>query len=1049
MTLLKYWPITDEINACIKHEAEGAHDAVLLAVHRPSPLSYKQISSGKKFNASEEVLFEYLISKDVPSGVHVVPITGASGVGKSHMVRILNARLQSLNADGKYVVIRIPKSASLRRVVELILEKLPEDEYAQVRAEFAKALTEDLDVKTAVIRFQGQLTIALSQLAKELKARVTANPRDSVLKTQLGHAANLPKFMGDPELVDHFYETVFPRFVQRAIAGKQLAEQDEFIKDFVPEDLLLPESIDLSRAARSTNLYYLGTLLSRDGEGIRDAVRLLNDNMIVDQAIRQLFNLHQSLGGMTLQEVILEIRRRLLGQGRELVIFVEDFKALTGIQDILLKVLIQEGVRDGVQELATMRSVIAVTDGYLDAEDTIATRAKREWKVESELSSQEEVLSRTKALVAAYLNAARWGFKELVRHFEANRDAGYEQSAWIAPYADHDDDDIPVLEAFGYKDGIPLFPFTEQAIEQLARVALTRNDKLIFTPRFIIDNVLRTLLLQGRPAFERGQFPPTNINAPATNAVVTQWLGALPVSQEVRERYRRIVAIWGNAPRTVAEVGYIPQEVFDAFKLDRPNIEFQKAPLQMAGSNPVHLSNIGFQNPHDPEPILDPIQTQSPVRPKPDDDSLIEELEKWVQGERLSQGVANQIRKSVAAALNDRIDWNSERSTKIPKIVPATISIPNAMGEGSIDKNPIKVAEDHTDPSGQIRSELAAVVRLYELNSGRGFYADADDDMVWVGNLADRLMPQALSIIRTEIDQRLSAALRLLQTNSQILGLVARGRTPASIAPFLFDDVENSTNLPLDCSQDFVDWYALKDLALRVRPELIQKVVSFCGSFQGDSVKTSYAIDMIRIVNLLQSEAGSIRPGELGFTTELAGVLQNQLRESAVKIKARNVLKEATSIRTTLIAEFGESFDKQEIVDEFEALADQLGECGAWSDQEIGMGKIAFKNRCKEFRAVAVREALATLLSAIEEGTEQSDAKLLNRAGRLNVNPLIVAANFVEMARSVVRVALRHAGTLERQFEGVNPGAEAAEIQADLGGLSCEFDSFATEGQTS
>ena len=1030
MSLLKYWPSSEEINACIKHEAEGAHDAVLLAAHRPSPLSYKQISSGEKFNASEEALFEYLISKDVPSGTHVVPITGASGVGKSHMVRILNARLQSLNADGKYVVIRIPKSASLRRVVELILEKLPEEAYAQVRAEFAKALTEDLDVNTAVIRFQGQLTIALAQLAKELEARVRANPRDSALRTQWGHATNLPKFMGDPELVDHFYEKVFPRFVQRAIAGKHLAEQDEFIKDFVTEDLLLPESIDLSRAARSTNLYYTGTLLSRDGEGMRDAVRLLNDNMIVDQAIRQLFNLHQSLGGMTLQEVILEIRRRLLGQKRELVIFVEDFKALTGIQDILLKVLIQEGVRDGKQEWATMRSVIAVTDGYLDEKDTIATRAKREWKVESELSSPEEVLSRTKTLVAAYLNAARWGFNELVRHFETNEDAVYEQSAWIEPYADHDDDDAPVLVAFGYKDGIPLFPFTEQAIEQLARAALTLNDKLIFTPRFIIDNVLRTLLLQGRPAFERGQFPPASINASATNAVVTQWLGALPVSQEMRERYRRIVAIWGNAPRTVAEIGYIPQEVFDAFKLDRPNIEFQKPPEP---NSPGLNLNDG--------PV--------PLPPRTDDGSLIEALEKWVQGERLSQRVADQIRKSVAAALNDRIDWNAERCTKIQNIVARTISIPNAMGEANIDKNPIKVADDHTDPNGQIRSELAAVTRQYELNSAKVFYEDSDEDMVWVGNLTDRLMPQALSLVRAEMHQRLGTSLRLLQTNSPILGLVARGRTTTSLAPFLFDDVENSTNVPLDSNQAFVDWYALRDLALRVRPELIQKVVSFCGSFQGDSIKTAYAVDMSRLVNSLQSEVGSIRPGELGFTTELAGLLQNQLRESVVKIKAKNVFKEATSIRTTLIAELGKSFDKQEIVDEFEALADQLGECGAWSDQEIGIGKVAFKNRCKEFRAVAVMEALATLSNAVDEDTEQSDALLLNHAGRLNVNPLIVAANFVEKARSIVRVASRHAGTLERQFEGVNPDAEAVEIREVLGNLTYELNTFAVAGEAS
>jgi hypothetical protein len=1030
MSLLKYWPSIEEINACIKHEAEGAHDAVLLAAHRPFPLSYKQISSGEKFNASEEALFEYLISQDVPSGSHVIPITGASGVGKSHMVRILNARLQGLNADDKYVVIRIPKSASLRKVVELILEKLPEEEYAQVRAEFAKALTEDLDVNTAVIRLQGQITIALGQLAKELEARVRANPRDTALKAQLGHATNLPKFMGDPELVDHFYETVFPRFVQRAIAGKHLSEQDEFIRDFVTEDFVLPESLDLSRAARSTNYYYVGTLLSRDGEGTREAVRLLNDNMIVDQAIRQLFNLHQSLGGMTLQEVIHEIRRRLLLQGRELVIFVEDFKALTGIQDILLKVLIQEGVRDGVQELATMRSVIAVTDGYLDEKDTIATRAKREWKVESELSSPDEVLSRTKALVAAYLNAARWGFKELVSHFVTKEETGYEHSAWIHPYADHDDDDAEILAAFGHKDGIPLFPFTEQAIEQLARAALTLNDKLIFTPRFIIDNILRTILLEGRPAFERGQFPPPSINAPATNAVVTQWLGALPVSQEMRERYRRIVAIWGNAPRTVVEVGYIPHEVFDAFKLEPPNIEFQRPP-ELPPSVP-YLK---------PDP--------SPPPTKTDDASLIESLEKWVQGERLTQRVADQIRKSVAAALNDRIDWNAERCTQIKKIESRTISIPNAMGEANIDKNPIKVAADHTDPNGQIRSELAAVTRLYELNSRIISYTDSDEDMVWVGNLTDRLMPQALTIIRAEMHQRLGAALRLLQVNSEMLGLTTRGKTPSSLAHFLFDDVEKSMNVPVSYNQTFVDWFAVKDLALRVRPELIHKVVSFCGSFQGGSVKTSYAIDMVRIANVLKSEVGSLSPREQGFTTEVASLLENQLRESVTKTKAKNALKEATSIRTTIIAEFGESFDKQEISYEFEALADQLGECGAWLEQDIGMGKVAFKNRCREFRATALQEAIATISNANDEDANMEHAHLLSRMGRLNVTPLIVAVNFVNTARLVVRVASRYADNLESKFEGINPEAEAEEIQAILGNISRELDYFAAEGDGS
>lgn len=1026
MSLLQYWPATDEINACIKHEAEGAHDAVLLAVHRPSPLSYKLISSGEKFPASEEELFNYLVTEDVPSGAHVVPITGSSGVGKSHMVRILNARLQSRNEDSRYVVIRIPKSASLRRVVKLILEKLPEDEYAQVRAEFAKALTEDLDVETAVIRFQRELDIALDRLAKELKVRVNANPRESALKEQLGHALALSKYMGDPVLVDHFRGKVFPRFVQRAIAGQHQVENEELVKDFVPDDLILPDSIDISKSAFQTNAYYTRNLLARDGEGLRAATRLLNENMIVDQAIRQLFSLHQSLGGMTLQEVILEIRRRLLAQGRELVVFVEDFKALTGIQDILLKVLIQEGVRDGIQELATMRSVIAVTDGYLDTEDTIATRAKREWKVESELSSPEEVLNRTRALVAAYLNAARWGFKELVRHFETSRGNG-GQGGWIGVYVDPDDSgDSKVLSAFGYEDGIPLFPYTESAIEQLARAALTRNNALVFTPRFIIDNVLRSLLLIGRPAFEKGQFPPPGINAPVTTAEVAQWLASLPVSAEIRERYRRIVSIWGNGPRTVSDVGYIPKEVFDAFKLDRPH--------------------VGIVDPRPPKPTPDPILNPIPSHPREEDDYLIETLEKWAQGERMPQTVANQVRKSVASLLNERIDWSAERCAKAP-IQPTQISIPNAGGEAGLAANPIKVAEEHVDQSGQIRSELAAVTRLYHLNAGKRFYEDADDDMVWVGNLADRLMPQAVTSVRAGINQKLGSAARLLHTNSQVLGLATRGRTPASLAPFLFADPGIPPKVPAGASIAFVEWRTLQEQALRVRPDLIQLVTSYCGCFQGSTGKIPYAIDMVRVANALQAESDSQGASTLDLPAELKSMLVT-MSENRVNPLARKALEEATSFRRRLIAEFGESFDKHEIADEFKTLADQLGRIGAWPAQDLGMRTADFKKLCDDFRAGAVGGALDTLANAGEEEADQRGPQLLSRMGRLDVNPLIVAAKFADVARKVVRAAERHASALEAQFEGVDPQAQAAEIQELFQNLLGELDSFSAEGES-
>ncbi|WP_430318200.1 protein DpdH [Pseudomonas nitroreducens] len=1029
MSLLNYWPADEEINLCINHEAEGAHDAVLLAVHQPSPLSYRMISSGEKLEASEDELFKYLMTKDVPSGVHVIPITGASGVGKSHMVRMLAARLQNMNEDGRYVFIRIPKSASLRRVVELILEKLPGEEYASVKAEFAKAFTEEINIVTAVIRFQGQLDIAFVELEKELYAQLKANPRNSVLKEQLGHAKALPKFMGDPELVDYFRGKVFPKIVNRAIAGQSQAEQEGQVEDFQADDFLLPDTIDITKAASTTHAYYVRTLQMREGEGRRTAARLLNESKVVDQAIRQLFSLHQSLGGMTLQEVILEIRRLLLKQERELVIFVEDFKALTGIQDTLLNVLIQEGVRDGVRELATMRSVIAVTDGYLAGQDTIATRAKREWIVESRLASEMEVFRRTKALVASYLNAARWGYRELLHHFEMNGGASDRQGAWIGPYVDHDDtSDVAVLAAFGMDGEIPLFPYTEQAIEQLARTALARNNALVFTPRFIIDNILRSILLPGRLAFERGQFPPPSISAPGANAEVSQWLSSLPVSEEVRERYRRVVAIWGNAPRTPAEIGYIPKEVFDAFKLDRPNVQFAIQPIPK--SNPTDR----------------PSQLPSAPPPESDDAPLTEALERWVQkGERLNQVVANQIRQSIASAITERIDWSAERTIKSP-IKAKQISIPNAGGEGNLDSDAIKVADDHSDPTGHLRSELAAVVRFYQLNRGKINYAGADDDLVWIGNLSDRLMPRAVALLRASMRQKLGMAVRLLSTNSRILGLMERYRTPTSLAAFLFGTPSIPQSPPEGAPAEFGEWRTLQEQALRIRPDLLQLVSSYCGSFQGTG-RTPYAMDMVRVADCLLPEGETTNLNSLDMiSTELKQALA-MMSDARVKVLVRKVLQGASNIRTKLTAELGNNFDKQEIAEELRALADQLKACAVWNMDEIGIGHLAFKNMCEEFRSGALREALSVLANSGDGEEGQNDDQLVSRIGRFDIHPLIVASRFVEAARKVVNVSEKRAKSLAEQFEGVNAQEQASGILGLFESIRNEMDALVEEGE--
>ena len=123
-TLNHYWPTAAEVDQCIRTEAETVDDAVLLAVHEPGPLRVRAANASADEAATERDLLNELMRPADDGSAVVVAITGDSGVGKSHMVRWLHAQLQRHPARQRLVIVLVPKTASLRQVVERILEPL-------------------------------------------------------------------------------------------------------------------------------------------------------------------------------------------------------------------------------------------------------------------------------------------------------------------------------------------------------------------------------------------------------------------------------------------------------------------------------------------------------------------------------------------------------------------------------------------------------------------------------------------------------------------------------------------------------------------------------------------------------------------------------------------------------------------------------------------------------------------------------------------------------------------------------------------------------------
>lgn len=1020
MKLTRYWPTSEEVDQCIKPEAEGAHDAVLLAVHQPSPLSYR-IGSAEKVPTTEDELYRYFTTPDVPMGAHVVPITGGSGVGKSHLVRLLAARLQSDDNARRFVVIRIPKSASLRRVVELILEPLPDEGYVDVKHAFKTAMA-DVDIDTATISFQANLEIALRDLAADLHQEVLANPTDQLCKQKLGHARKLPKLMADPMVVEHFRQQIFPKIVRRVVAGHQEADGMAWVEDFTAGDFDLPDTIELGKAAEPTQTYYQTVLRANGGAGMQIAADLLNGR-VVDQAMRQLFQLNETMAGMSLQDVIIEIRKLLLRDGRELVILVEDFKALTGIQDTLLHVLIQEGVRDGKRQLATMRSAIAVTDGYLAGQHTIATRAKREWIVESQLASGEEVLERTKRLVASYLNAARWGHQKLEQHYAKHGKNWSGDGAWIAPFIDGDAADSDELAAFGAVEGVSLFPFSELAIERLARMALTKGDALVFTPRFVIDHVLRNVLLLGRDAYNSGVFPPAGLVAPAASAEVAQLLAGLSVSVEQRRRYAQLITIWGDDPTTRADVGRIPPKVFTAFGLEAPSIG---APL-------ITISKTLAKEERSPPPPPQHPETSYVAE-------LKTALENWVQKEvRLEQAIANQIRVALEQAITERIDWNAERCVKFA-IGTNRISIPHAGGGGNIVKNDaIRLALDQRDPDGQLRTDLVALMRFDYFKKKKTDYDEIDDDLARIGNLVNSLMPQALAIVRDRVKVQLQSACKLLATNSRVLGLLERGRTPATLATFLFSQPQLGGPPAANADPSIIEWRAMQENAFSIRGKLRDLLLERCGCFQGSGGMAN-GVDIVRIVEHFPADEDKPDLDVLDLETALRSEL-GSMREAAVNARANRVLTEALRLQQVLQSELDGTFDKAEVVGALKQLTEGMRQLAIWHKDELGMSTAEFTRLCEDFRTAALKEALGTLASA-QQDDQTNPGKALSRIAQLDLNPLIVAANFVKTASKVAASARRRAEVIEGQTKGLDIGAQAEEIRATFDQLVSDMDAL-------
>lgn len=625
------WDI-ERVVSTIQTEAVVASSAVFLATHTPLQIQRAEID-GRSFNNTGQVVNEKDVLKDflgrkTATGTVLLPIVGESGSGKSHLVRWVR---ENLPASDKRKVIYLEKSkTSLRHVIESLLEGIDDEEISKIRAD-VRSSTSSMDASALALRLINELMLAL---AGTTSAGLRGRQR------QLAGAKGLALILQDPVLQDQMLEEgkFVPRFAEHMLSDR--GSDSERPPRFSVDDLPLSVASSMDGVAAPTRVM-LRLLLSKPE--MRDAaVDLLNEYW--EKSVQAT----SSLGGGRVLDAMKKVREIYAQQGKEIVLLVEDFALIQGVQGDLLDAITETSQRDGRTVLAPMRTLMAITSGYFhDLPETVGTRIEAStgghvYNLDLVLNDRDSIEA-IASFAGRYLNAARVGRKELEAH--AGESVPNRCEGCSVQTACHD--------AFGKStEGYGLYPFNRPALRRTVHAVAPAEQPHAFVPRRVLSRALIPVLTEGYDSIQEGSFPDEQFRSRFKS---NRDADDLPLASRVREqiedldqadgaRREKLLEFWADSP---TELVNLEPGIAAAFSL--PDLSIDSDRVKPVAQTPRATSVK--------PPVADPaVDGHSPL-PR----SLQKRLdlvESWSTGDAgLPTAEASSVRSVISRAAFYRQDW--------------------------------------------------------------------------------------------------------------------------------------------------------------------------------------------------------------------------------------------------------------------------------------------------------------------------------------------------------------------------------------------------------
>ena len=554
-----FWPSAERLKEVQLLNAMRQSTAVAMAVHQRMTIHRRAwdsaIGTPDHTVVHEETVLNRLL-EDAPDGVKVVLVEGGAGTGKSHLVQWITIQLlESRDAD-KFVVLPVEKGSRLRDIVNLLCkrEELQGETHRELREKLLRAQQPIAPAKAAG-RLCEELALVCERMHAEAQQKRSQSDFAELTESEKavltwGSANMLPYILRHPEMRPQWTGEGGP--IPRVIGNL-----DNQANQANPRDIPLFEPLDLRFELPENMEGELRNCLARleRGEAMRTAAAATL-NQALDEAKGVLLGLHSG----DVLDVFQSIRATLSTQNKELIILIEDFADLSGLQKEILQACIMDTAQDETRTLCTIRSVIAYTDNYLQ-EHSVKSRAQVVFYVAKEFAKaghddHATILDKTVELIARYLHAARVG-KVALQEAYSNHSHRLSSRAWIPqePDLSLDEREIEIWHNLEHVEGIHLFPFNRSVIYTLLRERYGEN--LAFNPRDIIMDLMSQVLRHRRDFFE-GTFPSEAFPKPRSiqwDSDRDTWLIRTGATGRDRERVERFLLWWGCDHSTALTFG--------------------------------------------------------------------------------------------------------------------------------------------------------------------------------------------------------------------------------------------------------------------------------------------------------------------------------------------------------------------------------------------------------------------------------------------------------------------------------------------------------------